>query len=399
MSIKKYIVNSLGAIFLTGVLAGGFYSYSFKNEQNIPKNDESPSNTKKRPDTLVRLSNEQIKKYGIDVRTPKNGNLDTTISAVGKLTLHPDRVAEVLAPVDGVVIEAKKNTGQYTRAGEVIAVLDSKQIAEAKADYLTASCKENFAASTFDLESSLHEKKISTEQDYLNAKSYLEQCSINTKLAKQKLYTLGFSKEEINSLQASEPAHLGRYEIRAPIDGMIISRSLTRGQYINTTAPIYKIADLSVLWIETGIGPKDFSKLREGQIVQVTGENNRPEQGRVMYLLPIIENENIMSKAIIELDNVQGSWHPGTFATVDITIGNVPIPILVPKESIQKIDGKDCVFITCKDGFRKKVVKVGRKDLSQIEIIKGLNSKDQFAANKTYILKAELNKNSADDED
>ena len=116
--------------------------------------------------------------------------------------------------IPGVVREARKRLGDQVRAGEVLAVIDSRELADAKAGYLAAGERLALAESTFAREKSLWEKKISAEQDYLAAKQALTEARIELQAAKHKLQALGLSEASLKQPSARPDASLTRYEIR-----------------------------------------------------------------------------------------------------------------------------------------------------------------------------------------
>ena len=127
-------------------------------------------------------------------------------------------------------------------------------------------------------------------------------------------------------------------------------------------------------------------------------EENSTAQGKLIYVSPVIGDKTITAKAIAELDNAQGKWCPGSFVKVSITTNTFDSPLVVPLEAIQKIDGCDCVFVRTSEGFGKRPVKLGLHDHKNVEIQSGLAPGEQYAANQTFLLKAEMNKDSIEDD-
>ena len=145
-------------------------------------------------EAIVKLSDDQSKKIGLEIETAAPGTMTLTISSRGKITIDPDRLAHVIPKVPGIVKEARKNVGSRVKAGEVIAVLESQEMADLKADYLAAASKEKLAATLFERETSLYQKGISSGQDYLNAQNSLEEAQINLQLRLSKIE--GFRTEQ-----------------------------------------------------------------------------------------------------------------------------------------------------------------------------------------------------------
>lgn len=350
-------------------------------------------------DNFVKLSKEQIEKLGIKIKTAGPGTLHLTLSTRGKIIVHPDKLAHIIPKVSGVAKEAYKNIGNYVKMNDVMAVLESKDIADVKAAYLSALSKFRVAGSSFEREERLFQEKISPAQDYHNAKNIFEEAEINLHLARQKLLAFGLTLDEIYNLTEQSVPDLSLYQIRTPIDGIVIMRHITKGEFIDNTATIYEVADLSTVWVEIGIYPKDLYKVKEGQIVEVViPVENKSAQARLIFVSPIIADETITAKAVAELDNPQGFWKPGVFVKVNIATEKISLPLVIPKEAVQTSEGKDFVFIETHEGFEKHLVKLGMNDHENTEVLSGLNPGEKYAANNTFLLKAELEKSTAEHE-
>lgn len=347
-------------------------------------------------DHLVKLTEEQIKKMGLQTRSVEPGNLFLTLSTPGKIILHPDRLAHIIPKVPGVVREANKNIGDPVKAEEVIAILESNDIAEIKAAYLIALSKQHLAFSILQREKKLYQEKVSAKQDYLTAQNVYEEALLQVHLTKQKLHAFGFNQKEIEQLAHQTEPDLRFYPIRSPIRGTVIMRRLTKGEFIENTTTIYEVADLSTVWVEIGIYPKDLYRVKEGQLIDVRIPiENKHSQARLIYVSPVVATDTITAKAIAELDNSQGLWRPGVFVNVNITTEKIPVSMLITKEAIQSSKSKDFVFVVTPQGFERRFVKLGQSDQNNVEIISGLNLREQYVVNKSFLLKAELDKSSA----
>ncbi len=401
----KFFYSIIGVALLIGITAWQFWSSSPLKKENASL-EIAEANPHGHTDehghqeeNIIPFTSDQIKDLGIQTKIASPGELSVTISTRGKIILHPDRLSHILPKISGVAKEARKNIGDRVKEGEVLAILESREMADIKANYLAAKEKEGLALSLLEREKRLHEKKVSAEQDYINAKSVYSEAKINIQLAKQKLHAFGIDDDEIKGLSNEHDPDLRLYDIRSPMDGIVIARHINKGEFIENTVTIYEIADLSTIWIEIGVYPKDLVKVKEGQMVDISlPADGSIAQAKIIYLSPIIQDETITAKAVAELKNPSGNWRPGSFVQVNIATENVFVPLVVPKEAIQEIEGKEFVFVKVPEGFEKRQAQTGVGDDENIEILSGLSQGEEYAASKTFLLKADLGKKEAEHE-
>jgi len=141
---------------------------------------------------IVRLTERQMKEFGVETGPAGAGTIRIEVTLPGEVVINADRVAHVVPRVSGIVREVLKNLGDTVRRGEVMAVLESRELADATAALLAAHQKVALAQSTLTREEQVWLKKISPEQDYVEAKTRLAEAMIVLRAAEQKLRALDF---------------------------------------------------------------------------------------------------------------------------------------------------------------------------------------------------------------
>ena len=345
---------------------------------------------------VVTLDAAQLQAAGIKVAPVTSGALAREVSVPGKIVTAADRMAQIVPKVEGIVTEARKNLGDTVEKGEVLAVLESREMAEAVADYLAAKRALELARTTYEREKSLWTKKITAEQDYLNARNVYQEAQIKYDLTGQKLQALGHDQETLKKYDSVQSmSGLRFHEIRSPLAGRIIARELSLGEYVDTTHTAFTVADLSVVWVETAIAPGDLPFVKEGQMANISGSSGSAE-GKLIFISPAIDPETRSAKAIIELANPDGKWRPGEFVTAEIATSQQDANLLIPKDAIQSIEGENVVFVQTPEGFKKQPVVLGRADSRNFEIVSGLRGGETIATSGTFTLKAEFGKAEAE---
>lgn len=376
------------SIGICGVLA-----YAFWN--NAPIATEEDDDHEHHHD-FVHFDHQQLEKHGIGTYVVSPGKLRSIIRAPAKIIISYDQIAHVLPKVPGIAMKAYKNLGESVEANQVLALLESREMAEVKAFYLTALKKEQLTENNFLREKNLFEKKISPAQDFNAAKNAWEASVIDLELARQKLHTLGLNAQEIEQLPSMPANELRRYEVRSPISGDVISRHFALGELVNENQEVYVVADLSKVWAEINIFSKDRQYVRQGQTISIVSNEGQMTEGAIIYLSPIIDEQSRTSRAIAEIDNSSGTWLPGTFARAELLAAETEIALMVPKEAVQNIEGEDTVFIPVQDGFAVRTVSLGNADDNSFEILDGLILGETIANKNTFLLRAELQKDEAE---
>jgi cobalt-zinc-cadmium efflux system membrane fusion protein len=346
----------------------------------------------------IRMTEAQMKEFGIELATAGPGPLKVQVDLPGEIVPNADRVAHVVPRVPGVVREVRKVLGDRVRKGEILLVLDSKELADNKAAFLSAREKLDLAQSNYDREEDLWKKKISPTQDYLQAKQALSETRIELRSAEQKLHALGFSEAYLAQLPSQPDVSYIRYEVIAPFDGVIIEKHVALGEAKKEEAEMFLIADLRSVWVNLGVYQKDIPLVRAGQPVVISAGHGIPEMaGRISYIGPLVGEQTRTATARVVLPNRGGQLRPGLFVTGRVTLSTVPVPILVPKTALQTMDEKTVVFVKDEDGFEPRPVTVGRSDGTHVEVTSGLTPGQKFVSAGAFTLKAQLAKGSFGD--
>lgn len=353
----------------------------------------------KEAEGLVKLTPEQISAAEIETAPAEATTLIKEISVPGRIALNADKQAEIVPKLSGTVATINKRLGEAVTKGDVLATIESREMADAKSQYLEAWRAEELAKSVFEREERLWKQKVTAEQEYLNAKNAFEMAKIQLELAHQKLHTMGLEEQDIEDVikRTGEEQTFRTYEIRSPIAGRVTARNLILGEMVTTNAEIFNIADLSTVWVDLAVQPADLPFAKEGQEVIVSGEG-RTARGKIVALSPVIDPETRSARAIAEIDNAKGEWQLGDYVRAQLISGRQNVDIAVPHDAIQTINGQKSVFVSESGGFKARAVTTGREDSHHVEVLSGLKPGETIAIKKTFALKAELGKAEAEHE-
>jgi cobalt-zinc-cadmium efflux system membrane fusion protein len=355
----------------------------------------------------VEMAPEVAASAGIEIKTAGPASIRTTLELPGEVVLNKNRVAHIVPRLSGVVTEVRKNLGDRIRKGEVIAVIDSRELAEAKREYIESVHRLHFAQSSFVREEGLWKKKVSAEEDYLASRHNLEEAEISKQVALQKLLSLGVSAGEVRMLSVEPEGDiiqhevripfsnktLTRYEITCPLDGVVIEKNISIGEAIKEDFDMFVVADLSTLWCEITVYAKDLGAVMAGQKVNVAAAALGLESaGKISYIGPLVGEQTRSAKAYVDIPNPKGEWHPGLFAAVEVVREEKTAPVAVAVEAIQTFRDWSVVFVRYGNLFEARPLELGRSDGQYVEVLSGLIPGEQYASHNSFVIKAELGK-------
>ncbi len=342
---------------------------------------------------VVQLSPGELEEFGIEIDEAGPGELRLETVLPGVVEVNPDGLVHITPRVPGVVRDVFKVLGDEVVADELLAVLDSRELAEAKAGFLATRERLELASSIRQREQYLHEREISSEQEYLVARQAEAEARIAVKSAQQRLRALGLGEEEVGRLHDQPDEYLTRYEMRAPIDGTVIEKHITRGEMLHQDSLPFVIADLSTVWVVLTVYLKDLASIRPGQAVRITASHDLAEaDGTIEYVGPILDEHTRTTTARVVLANDGGRWRPGLFVTGRVVVKRVQGDVVVPKTAVQTVDDRPVVFVKTTDGFAARPVRLGQADARSVVIAAGLQPGDRYVSQGGFALKAQMRK-------
>lgn len=196
--------------------------------------------------------------------------------------------------------------------------------------------------------------------------------------------------ETLASIESNES--LQTYTVSAPLSGVVIARSANPGEQTGDKV-LFTIVDLSSLWVELSLFPRDIAKIRVGQAARiVSSDAGLSGEGKIVYVAPFSNGANQTLTGRVLLDNSQRRWAPGLYVTAEVTVAESQVPLAVRSDALQTKQDESVVFVRDEAGFQSRVVRTGRADSQWVEVIDGLSPGEQYAAANSFIVKAELGK-------
>ncbi len=191
-----------------------------------------------------------------------------------------------------------------------------------------------------------------------------------------------------NIAQVESSDSLKRYNITAPISGVVTQRHANPGELANHQ-PLVTLENHDRLWVEYKIFPSQRQAIEKDQqvIISSTSANT---QSNIMHLMAN-KNQPFMTARVL-LDNSNGLWAPGQMLTGKVVTNQVDVDLVVDNRAFQEIEGKNVIFVTNKGGYETRELQIGQTDGRFSQVISGLAAGDKYALINSYLLKADLGK-------
>jgi membrane fusion protein, heavy metal efflux system len=347
-------------------------------------------------DATVKLTGRQVNSGNFAVTEVSGGVLSERITVPGTIVPSGDHIARIAVRLLGTVAELRKRLGDAVQAGEVVAVIESREVADAKSEYLAARLVFDLQQTLFNRSTRLFEGKVLSENDFLRARTTYEDARVKIEIARQKLFALSLTAEQIEALPQQPVETLRRQELRAPIAGRIAERRVELGSLVGREgqeSELFVVVNLSVVWADLAVPPSDLASIREGQQITIAaGTGSEPSPATIMFVSPLLDKDTRAARVVASVDNAALKWRPGSFITAQIATDETPAAIVVPKTALQSYKGDTVVFVRTADGFEARKVSIGRQDARLAEVATGLAVGEHIASANTFILKADLGK-------
>ncbi|QEF98557.1 Cation efflux system protein CusB precursor [Stieleria maiorica] len=238
---------------------------------------------------------------GIQTAVSKTANMNRTIRTIGSIDFVESRLSTISAYIDGRLEKMYANyAGVTVNQGEDLALVYSPDLYSAQAEYVASL--ESKAAGRFSIgDNGMQE------------------------MAREKLSELGMTEEQIATLRESGKP-MSRIRIKSPQSGTVIEKSAVEGDYVKTGQKLYRIADLSSVWLMLDLFPDDASLVRFGQQVEAEIQSLPGEvfTGRVAFIDPVVDQQTRTVRVRVEFINFDGKLRPGDYATARLSVPAIP---------------------------------------------------------------------------
>jgi len=309
---------------------------------------------------------------GVRLTPVVRATLSQRIRTIGTVRDDETRLADVNVKVDGWIRDLFVDfTGQPVTRGQPLFTLYSPELLATEQEFLLA----------------LRTRDQLQASQIADARASAEQLVAS---ARQRLALWDLTPEEIRTLEERHVPHEA-LTFRSPAGGVVMEKQAVKGMHVTAGQTLYKIADLSVVWVEADVYEHELPLVRIGQraTIMLDAYPDEPFAGRVIYIYPTVDTQTRTAKARYEFANRGGRLKPGMFATVEMETGG-GTGLVVPTDAVLDSGLEQIVFVAQGDGrFEPRKVKAGRRLGDTIHIVQGLKEGESVATGATFFLDSE----------
>ena len=309
---------------------------------------------------------------GVRIAPVRRTSISREVRAAGVVRYDETRQAEISTKVDGWIRELRADyTGRTISRDETLFTLYAPQLLTAQNEYLLALRGHSQAAGA----------------ELQSVRDYSERL---VQAARERLLRWDLTEDDIRDLEQRGRA-TDTVTFRSPVTGTIAEKLAVEGMRIMAGQTLFRVADLSVVWVEADVPEQDVAVIRVGQMANVTLDAypQEPLVGRAIYVYPTVDEKTRTAKVRFQFANRAGRLKPGMFATVDL-VGREATGLTVPADAVLEAGSDQLVFVALAEGrFEPRAVKVGRRMRDEVEITSGLKEGEQVATGAAFFLDSE----------
>ncbi len=364
----------LGLLFVAALLTNGFGLFGHKHSE------EAPPLVIRQGAKLLVPENSPLRAR-LSVSPAQTELAGARLELPGVVESDPARTAEVLPPLGGRVLELKVALGDRVERGQVLALIDSPDLAQAYDDNDKAADSEALTGKNLQRQEGQFKIGAASEEDLDQARSDHAQAVAEYERTKAHLRAIGAS---------SDAKDRGRQlAVTAPLSGSITSLSTTPGSLINDpTQPIMAIADLSTIWVTALVPEKDIGAVHKGEEAEVTlaAYPDLTLKGKVLFVSDVVEPDSRRDKLRIAIANAQYLLKPNMFATVTL-IGSADSHVVLPTSALLMNNDRTSVFVaTAPWTFERRTVRTQLEEGSTVTISSGVSAGEQVVVKGGILL-------------
>ncbi len=319
----------------------------------------------------VRIGAEKQQLIGVRTEQARLASASHTLRVPGRIAVDETRLYRLVAAADGWIRQLGANPpGTFVKRDEVLASYYVRDLVASQQTFL-------FAADT---NARLQAGNPNLAQQRLPP-------SFNLQLGIDTLRGLGMTDSQIKELEQTHQA-ASEIQVRAPASGFVLARNISPGQRFDKGLEMYRIGDISHVWVTADIFEKDRQFLGRGAMAMLHYQG-RTLHARLSDALPQLDPQSRTLKTRFELDNPGYLLQPDMFVDLEIPV-EMPAAVTVPADAVIESGIRQTVFVERGVGlFEPRPVQTGWRLGDRVEIVKGLEPGERVVVSGNFLIDSE----------
>lgn len=333
----------------------------------------------------ILMEESRAKAAGIVTEALQSGGLGAEILAQGVVASTPEGEAVLTARADGAVVRINRQLGDFVRAGEALAVMESRDAASIAAERSSASANLALARSTYAREKKLFDAKVTARQDLEGAQAALAAAEAEARRSQ-------------SAASAAKVSGDGRtLGVVSLISGRVTKADAKLGSYVLAGTELFRVSDPNRIQINASVLAADARRIKPGDTAVIELLGGETVTAVVRSATPSLDPDSKTATIVLTPQGIGGlTPGQGLRARIKPRGGGDSALIALPEEAVQTVEGKEVVFVKTAKGFQATTVVTGKRGGGRIEIVDGLEAGAVVVTKGAFMLKAELGKGEAE---
>lgn len=372
---QRLLGGAAAAVFVFG---GGFAVWSMTRGPEAPAEAAAQAEEEHGAGEALEMDVARIQAAGIILSPVGSGSLSAEIVAQGTVVGTPQGEAVLAARADGVISRVSLRLGDSVRAGQTVALIESREASSIAAERSTAQARLTAARQALAREQRLFDAQITARQDLEAAQTVLAEAEAE-------------SRRTSSAASAARVSGDGRSTgVVSPISGRVTAADATLGAFVTAGTELFRVANASQIEVQASVSADDAGRIAPGDRASITLPEGEV-QATVRSITPGVDAESRAATVLLTVSGV-GGLRPGQAIAVRIYTRDAQTSagVSVPEEAIQTVEGREVVFVRTATGFNPVPVIVGQRSAGRAQITSGLTAGQTVATRNAFLLKAAL---------
>ncbi len=334
--------------------------------------------------SLLTVSDEQAGHLGVRLNQPQPVDNHPLGRAPAQVVLPPDNEYLVSARQAGLVETLAVSPGSPVTKGDIMAVLQSPSLLELERTLLDAASEFGLSRARLERDRVLLAEGLIARMRWLETQSQQQKAGAALEMARQTLIASGLTPTEVNRLESDHRLD-SRWTVRSPLTGVVLERQVVTGQRVELLAPLFRVANLSTLWLDVSVPQERLGEMARGDRIQL---ENPEATARIIQVGQVIDSDSqtVLVRAVLEQGNP--NLRPGMNVNVRLLHNSRERLFSLPLAALFTHESTRYVFVKTPAGYEARAVAVVGEEPHRVVIHHGLSGGESVVVAGVAALKA-----------